>query len=326
LVFHNELYDFLKKLSIKINFLLNLYIRNEIVIFHFQTITKSKSMKKHYFMQIIAALIVPFLIYGCNRAGKQSKDVASGEEKAAEQIEVLDAEKVKAQLIKIIRESPKPVEIASLLNEAGASYISDLTVQPEDFEKMMTSTQKAFGIGLYAFDGKYASVFNRADEFLKVRDNANRLLTDLGLEEELKSAEKFEERLEKNKSNTDSLNYLVNKIYDNFHQHMQEDANADIYAISFIGANIEAIYILSQMTLLAENSEKLLAIMNNQDGLVESVASLMALMAENENVKPYNEKIQPVIQYFRRNETLTETGLDEINPLIQEARNSMIQL
>ena len=94
-------------------------------------------MKKHFFIQIVAVLVVPFLIYGCNRAGKQSKDVASGEEKAAEQIEVLDAEKVKDQLIKIIRESPKPVEIADLLNEAGASYISDLTIQPEDFMKMM---------------------------------------------------------------------------------------------------------------------------------------------------------------------------------------------
>jgi hypothetical protein len=283
-------------------------------------------MKKHFIMQIIAALIVPFLIYGCNRAGKQSKDVASDKEKAAGLVEVFDAEKVKGQLIKIIRESPKPLEIVSLLNEAGASYISDLTIQPEDYEKMTTSTQKAFGIGLFGFDGKYASIYNRADEFLKVRNYENRLIADLGLQEVLSGAEKFEQRLEQNKSNADSLNYLVNKIYDNFHQHMQEDENADIYALSFIGANIEALYVLSQMTLMAENSEKLLAIMNNQDGLVESVASLMEVMAVKENVKPYYEKIQPVIQYFREKETLTKTDLDKITPLIESARNSMIQL
>ena len=80
------------------------------------------------------------------------------------------------------------------------------------------------------------------------------------------------------------------------------------------------------MTQMAENSEKLLAIMNNQDGLVESIASLMEVMAEKENVKPYYEKIQPVIQYIRKKETLTETDLSEITPLIEEARNSMIQL
>ena len=53
----------------------------------------------------------------------------------------------------------------------------------------MTSTQKAFGIGLLAFDAKYAAVFNRGDDFLKIKDNANKLIVDLGLQEVLSEAE-----------------------------------------------------------------------------------------------------------------------------------------
>lgn len=282
-------------------------------------------MKRHFFTQIITVVIVSVVLCGCNRPGKKSGETTTGEQKS-EQVKVFDDEKIKTQLIEIIRESPKPVQIMNVMNEAGASYISDLTLQQDEYEKLMTSTQKALGIGLLAVDGKYAAVYNRPDDFLQVRDNANQFVAALGLGEVAAEAKKFEQRLEQNKSNADSLNYLVTKIFENFHQHMQEDKNADVYAFSFIGANMEALYILSQMTLLAENKEELLGIMNNQHELVEGVASLLEAMSDREKVKPYYDKIQPVITFFEEKETLTTDDLSEVTPLIEEARNSMIRL
>jgi hypothetical protein len=283
-------------------------------------------MKKNFFMQIVTVLIFSVSVSSCNRPGKQAGDVASDNEAATSNVEVFDTEKIKNQLIEIIRESPHPVEIANLINESKASYISDLTIQQDDYEKLMTSTQKAFGIGLLAFDSKYSSVYNRTDDFLKIRDNASKLKTDLGLQDVFLEAKKFEERIKQNKSDADSLKYLVSKIFENYHQNMQEGENADVYALSFIGADIEALYVLSQMTIMAENNEKLLDILNNQHELVESVASLMEVMSDMENVKPYHEKIQPVVKFFAEKDIITTADVKEIAPLIEDARNSMIQL
>lgn len=283
-------------------------------------------MKRHFFMQIAVAFFVSILIFGCNRAGKQSKDAASGEEKTAEKSEVVNAEQIKAELIEIVKNSPKPLDIAVLIDEAGASYISDLILQDDEYEKMMTSTQKAFGIGLIGFDCKYTSVYNRADEYLKCRSKLNRFIGDLGFQEVLSSSKKFEDRIEQNKSNADSLKYLVSKIVDNFNQRLQNEENAEVYSLVFIGAHIQALYIVSQITLMAKNNEKLLEVMNGQHEHAKTVASLLEVMSDLEHVKPYYEKIQPMVKFFAEKDVITTADLNTIVPLIEEARNSMIQL
>jgi hypothetical protein len=282
-------------------------------------------MKRHFFNQITAVLFASVLIFGCNRAGQQPRDAEAGEEKSG-QIELFDSEQVKSQLIEIIREAPKPLEIANLINEAGASYISDLILQDNEYEKMMTSTQKAFGIGVIGFDCKYASVFNRADDYLKCRSNLNHFIGDLGFQEVLAGAKKFEDRIEQNKTNADSLKYLVSKIVDNFNALMRNEENAELYTLTIIGAHIQGLYVTSQMTLMAENNEKLLNVINGQHEHARTVASLMEAMSELENVKPYYEKIEPMVKFFAEKDFITAADLEKITPLIAAARNSMIQL
>ncbi len=283
-------------------------------------------MKRHFFMQIIVAFFVSILIFGCNWAGKQSTDADSSEEKAAKQIEVFDSEQVKTHLIKITLNAPKPLDIANLINEAGASYISDLVLQDNEYERMMTSTQKTFGIGVIGFDCKYTSVFNRGDEYLRCKSNLNKFIGDLGFQEVLSRSRKFEDRIEQSKSNADSLKYLVSKIVDNFNECMQNKENAEVYSLTIIGAHIQALYIVSQLALLAQNNEKSLNIINRQNEHAKTVASLLEVMSDLENVKPYHEKIQPMVKFFAEKDTLTTADLNEIVPLIEEARNSMIQL
>jgi hypothetical protein len=156
-------------------------------------------MKRHFFLQIIAAIFVLLAISGCNRAGKQSKGTLSNGKETTVRVEVFDTVKVKDQIVEIIRKFPKAAEIVELLNKAGASYIYDLTVPPEDIEKMMTSTQKALGVGMLSFDIKYASVYKRGDVVVKTRYNLNQLEAELGLQGNLLFAEKYQERMEKNK-------------------------------------------------------------------------------------------------------------------------------
>ena len=78
---------------------------------------------------------------------------------ASVEVQVFDAVKIKDQIVETIRKMPNEKEIATLLNEAGASYIFDLTVPSKQAEKMMTKSDQSFGLGLYSFDLLYASVY-----------------------------------------------------------------------------------------------------------------------------------------------------------------------
>lgn len=281
-------------------------------------------MKQLFFLHIVAILIVSVTFGGCNRQKKQSAVVAS--EETTDKVELFNSEEVKNDLVEITLNSPKPLEIANLINEAGASFISDLLLQDHDYEKMMTSTQKAFGIGVIGFDCKYSSVFNRPDEYIRSRSNLNQFIGDLGFQHVLERSKKFEDRIDQNKTNADSLKYLVSKIVDNFNGSMQNDENAEVYALVFMGANIQALYVVSQLTLMAQNNEMLLDILNRQHEHAKTVASLLEVMSGLENVKPYYGKMEPMVRFFAEEENITLADLQKIAPLIEEARNSMIQL
>ncbi len=282
-------------------------------------------MKKLLSIQIILLFIASLLFSGCNRTGKQNKGTTSDGKEASVEVEVFDAVKVKDQIVGIIKESPKAIEIVDLLNDAGASYIYEMTIPVEEIEKMMTSSQKALGFGMYGFDGKYASVYNRNDINLKLVENLDRLITELGMQDDLSFAKDYAERIRKNKSNPDSIDYLVTQELNDYHQFMQTSPKADIYALSIIGANVEALYVLTQMTLLAKDNTKLLAVMNNQNERVKSLASLMEIMSGDENVKPYFANLEPVIKFFEEKTTISKDDLNTIAPLIEAARNNIVQ-
>lgn len=282
-------------------------------------------MKRYSFLPIAAVVIGLMVLTGCNRAGKEKKGTTSDGKEASVVVEVFDAVKVKDQIVEIIRNAPKPEETANLLNEAGASYIFELTMPAGDVEKMMSSTQKAIGLGMYGFDIKYASVYKRGDVVLSLKDNLNRLYAELGVQEDLTFAKKYTERIEQNKTNTDSLDFLVTQWANDFSQFMQASDHAGVYALSSIGANVEALHVLSQMTMLANDNTKLLVLMNNQNDRIKTLKSLLEIMSGDDNVKPYYAAIEPVINFFSERTTLNEADLNTVVPLIEKARGSFVQ-
>ncbi len=295
-----------------------------LIFFYFYILRGEFFMKRNFLILFIAISFVALLVSSCNRARKQPKNITSFEKETTARMEVFDTVKAKNLIVEIIQKAPKAAELAEKINEAGASYIHDLTVPSVDVEKMMTSAQKALGVGMLSFDIKYASVYNRGDVVLRTRNNLNQLEAELGLQEVLLFAEKYQKRFEKNKTNTDSLNYLTTLLADEFHHYMENGSNAEIYALASIGANIEALYVLSQMTLLSKNNDKLLVLMNNQNQRIELLSSLLEIMSDSENVKPYFDRIRPLLQFFGERDRINIVDLNGIAPLVEKARSSYL--
>ncbi len=282
-------------------------------------------MKKHFLFQFIFVLALSLMFSGCNRTGKQNKGTTADGKEASVEVETFDAVKIKDQIVEVIRNSPQAVEVVDLLNKAGASYIFDLTVPVENAEKLMTATEKSLGLGMYQFDGKYASVYNRSDVNLQLLDNTNLLIGQLGIQDELSFAGTYTERIRKNQTNKDSVDMLTTQALNDYYQYMETSDHADIYALSVIGANVEALYVLSQMTLLAKDKAALLEVMKNQNDRVKSLGSLLELMSGDETVKPWFDDFKPVLQFFENRTTLSVDDLNVVAPMIAKVRNSMVR-
>ncbi len=283
-------------------------------------------MKNLFTKHLLLFGMALILVSACNSSSKtkEKKGTTSSGQEAYVEVEVFDAVKVKDQIVETIRKMPSEKEIATLLNEAGASYILDLTVPAEQAEKLMTKSDQSFGLGLYSFDLLYASVYNRGDVAAEISDVSEQLIDQLGLRDELISSKNYLGRIKVNADNKDSLDYLVAQDLNHFHQQMSTGDQPDVYALSVIGSNVEALYILSQSTLLANNNAKMLDIMSRQTERVKLVFTLLEIMSGDENIKPYYEQFKPVVTIFEENQKITEKELAEIGPLMETVRKNIL--
>ncbi len=117
-----------------------------------------KNLLTKHFLSFSVALI---LIIGCNSPTKTKveKGTSSSGQKAYIEVEDFDANKLKDKIVETISKMPSDKEVVTFLNEAGASYLFDLTVPVGQFEKMLTKSDQSFGLGLYSFDLLYASIY-----------------------------------------------------------------------------------------------------------------------------------------------------------------------
>jgi hypothetical protein len=284
-----------------------------------------KPMESQLLKKLLTFSLIALMLAGCNNQGKKQKGTTSDGKQASVEVEVFDPVKIRDQIIEVIQRSPKGVELVDFLNQAGASYILDLTTPFGASEKMMTTTSKALGIGMYGFDLKYASVYNRGDIAAKLKDFEIKLINDLGLNEDLDIGKKYGDRIEKNQSNKDSLKELTNQLLNDYHQQMVKGKQPGAYALTTIGGNIEALYVLSQMALLSKNNTRFLELMSNQQERIKSLSQLLELMSGDETVKPYYESMKPIVQFFEQNKTIGDPELKKIAPEIEKVRNIMIQ-
>lgn len=262
------------------------------------------------------------LIVSCGQSSKvkENKGTTSDGKEASVEVGVFDVMEIKDQIVDIITNSPKAPDIANFINKVGASYILDLTVPIEDVEKFMTKTQMGLGLGMYSFDFNYAKVFNRSDMVLKTGELQEQLVEKLGLKNELTTQSKYKKRLENNADNKDSVDFLVNQIMNAAHQKFIESDQPDTYALAFIGANIEAFYILTQLTTFAQDNKQMIEFIGQQGDRIKSVFSLLELMSADENVKPYYENMKAIATYFEEHPKFTEKELAEFSPMIESYR------
>jgi len=284
-------------------------------------------MKKLFISTIFILGVMSLLLSGCGQSSKtkEKKGTTSDGKEASVEVEVFDAVKFKDQIVETIQNLPKTSEVADLINESGASYIVDLTIPPDDAEKLMTSTQLGLGLGLYAFDIEYANVYNRGDVVAQLGELEKQIITKLGLESELTSSENYVARIKANAEDKDSVDYLITEAMNFCHQQFTEGEHPGVYALAVIGGNVEAMYVLSQLALLAENNAELLAIVERQKERAKSVYTLLEIMSGDETVSPYFEKMGPVVKFFQDAGKIGEAELNEIAPQIESLRNSMIQ-
>ena len=270
---------------------------------------------------IITILAVSFT--GCRQAPKQDRDRADAE--------LFDPGTIRDDVVELIQRAPRAVDVFDFLNRTGAAYIFDLAVPFSVAQQHETSSQLSLVLGAYLADALYASAYNRLDVVSQTGNVAANLANQLGLHNELEQTMAYREKIRDTEDQSER-EVLVRELVEKAHGEFANSDMADTYALVFVGANVEALYILSQLSLFARDNQAMIDFLVERADMAETVYNLLRLMIDevylelNPRIQGYYDQAKVIANYFSHVETFTMTELEEVSVKIENLRNSMFDI
>jgi hypothetical protein len=272
---------------------------------------------------IITVLAVSFT--GCRQAPKQDKDRTEAD------AEMFDPATIRDDVVKLIQQAPRTNDVFDFLNRTGAAYIFDLAVPFAVAQQHETSSQLSLLLGAYLSDALYASAYNRMDVMNQTGDIAGGLAGRLGLQNELENTMAYREKIRETDDH-EAREALIEEMLDQGHNEFAGSDMADTYALVFVGANVEALYILSNLTLFARDNQAMIDFMVEKADMAQTVYNLLRLMTDevylelNPRIQGYYEGAREIANFFRDVDTFTITELEEVSLMIESLRNDMFDI
>ena len=272
---------------------------------------------------IVTVLAVSFT--GCRQAPKQDEDRTKAD------AEMFDPATIRDDVVKLIQQAPRTNDVFDFLNRTGAAYIFDLTVPFAVAEQHETSSQQSLVLGAFLSDAMYASAYNRMDAMRQTVDIANGLAGRLGLQNELELTMAYIEKIRET-DDQEARNALIEEMMDQAQKEFAGSDMADNYALVVVGANVEALYILSYLTLFARDNQTMIDFMVERADMAQTVYNLLRLMTDevylelNPRIQGYYDGAMEIANFFRDVDTFTMTELEEVSLMIESLRNDMFDI
>jgi len=272
---------------------------------------------------IITVLAISFT--SCRQAPKQDEDRTKAD------AEMFDPATIRDDVVKLIQQAPRTNDVFDFLNRTGAAYIFDMAVPFAVAQQHETTSQLSLLLGAYLSDAMYASAYNRMDVMRQTGDIAGGLAGRLGLQNELEHTMAYLEKIRET-DDQEAREALIEEMLDQAHKEFADSDMADIYALVFVGANVEALYLLSYLTLFARDNQAMIDFMVERTDMAQTVYNLLKLMTDevylelNPRIQGYYEGAAEIANFFRDVDTFTITELEEVFLMIESLRNNMFDI
>ncbi|MBI4947062.1 MAG: hypothetical protein HY840_11755 [Bacteroidetes bacterium] len=242
----------------------------------------------------IALLLLSSFFYGCG------SNKGNGETEGTDTISVGGTKStIKAQ--NIFYSIPSPIELAQLIQRAGAKYNKDFLNPIENKSKYMTNTSRALNLGVYGADLSYTSVFDdKTQESILYLGCTRTLAEALGVGDAFD--EKTVDRIQNNTGKKDSLLTIISDSYMSTDEMLKESQREGASALVITGGFIEALYLGTQLAQTTKNNADIISRLAEQKGTLDNVigllityekdASMSAVLADVKLLKEIYDQVQ----------------------------------
>ncbi|MBI3502166.1 MAG: hypothetical protein HY063_10250 [Bacteroidetes bacterium] len=209
---------------------------------------------------------------------------------------------------------PSPIELAQLIQKAGAKYNKDLLNNPNDAGKYMSNTSKALNLGVYGADLSYTSVFDdNTQESILYLAATRKLAESLGVGNAFD--EKTVERVQANSGKKDSLLTIISGSYMTTDEMLKESQRESSSALVIAGGFIEALYLGTQLAKTSKNPQDIVTRIAEQKGTMDNVVGLLSTYEKDAGVASVLPDVKSLKEIFDMVKMETKTNSDvKTNP------------
>ena len=209
---------------------------------------------------------------------------------------------------------PSPIELAQIIQKAGAKYDKTLLNSIDNVNKYNSNTAKALNLGIYGADLSYTSVFdNNTQESIIYLKCTQKLAEALGVGSAFN--EQTVERVQANTGKKDSLLAIISDSYMTTDEMLKDSQRNNTSALVIAGGYIEGMYLATQLAKSSKNNTVITNRIAEQKGTLNNVINLMKSGENDENISAIVtdlESLQTIFNAVQVNSsTATSTKTDE---------------
>ena len=225
----------------------------------------------------------------------------------------------------IIQSIPSPLEISSLIKEAGSAYQPSL-LNNHSSSKYNTSFKKAINLGIYATDLGFANIYERNQDALKHLSSVKRLADGLAIGQFFVYYTLI--YLSQNKSNPDELLNMTTSNFEKINFHLRKQKRDNISILILAGGWLEAIHLICNVYKQTKSE-----VLRDKIGDQKIVLDQILLVLDSYKSKPeYQKLIDNLVELQKIYHTIkVETEykaptLKEVNGIMEVQDNSVSKI
>jgi len=272
-----------------------------------------KVLKNLLIAGVVITLLSPFF-YGCGNGNE-----GNGETDGTDTSDVGSTDGMKKSNSKtqnIFYAIPSPIELAQLIQKAGAKYNKDLLNSPsnDNIAKYSSNTSKALNLGVYGADLSYTSVFDdNTQESILYLACTRKLADALGVGSAFD--EKTVDRIQANTGKKDSLLTIISGSYMSTDEMLKESQRENASSLVIAGGFIEGIYLGTQLAKTSKNNADIIQRIAEQKGTLDNVIGLLTTYEKDAGVAPVLADLKSMKEIFGEVKVESKTSSDvKTNP------------
>lgn len=274
-------------------------------------------------------LIPVFLVLLASCGGSQETNTeadAKGEDS-------LMMDSMRTQVKEFVHIFPSHLKVARLFKNAGLKYEGSYLLTATQADKLMTTQDKAFGLGFFGVDMAYTAINNQTQASINFLKASKSLSQQLGLESVYES-NRYLQKFEANLNNVDTLEAIIRDLFAESDAFLKDNDKLDVTLLTFAGGWTESVYLAASYARSTKN-QAIVEIIGDQ---LVSLDPLIRLLGENQKnfdnkalIKQLNDTKKILESGIVKPETetepmifqLTEKQLDELIAKLKEIRSKV---